>query len=55
MSNWLKHVAGILLGKAELLDSLDAKYKNELSWLRIRYIVVGAAAGFLAGYVVRGM
>ncbi len=55
LAEWLRRVAGILTGKAELLDKLDEKARAELSWLKWRYTVVGAALGWLAGFVTRSL
>jgi hypothetical protein len=55
LAEWLRHVAGILTGKAELMEKLDERTRAELSWLTWRRTIVGTAAGFLAGYIARGL
>jgi hypothetical protein len=54
-AEWLRHVAGILSGKAELLDGLDAKVKSEINALLFKRMAGALAVGFLVGYIVRGM
>lgn len=55
LAEWLRHVAGILAGKADLIDGVNDKVRAQVSWLKWRYAVVGTVAGFLVGYVFRGM
>ena len=55
LAEWLRRVAGILVGKANLLEALDDAAKGQLSWLKWRHTIVGAVAGYLVGFITRSL
>ncbi len=50
----LRRFGNWLIGAADELENVSAEVKEKITWLKVRYVVIGTAVGFIIGYVVRG-